>query len=154
MILEPADLFLTAELYGNGMPVALDLVKACPLSGNGITDDHFVERVIIKKEDYKNHKYLERCAGGRDSILSVGFSFSRGFSNTMNKYLDFIAKAYCTRYNHLWSPVIYSLCMRIAMVVTRFRAHAILAREAELQSADHRNGDWLVVPDKLVKMFK
>ena len=37
---KPADLFLTAELYG--MPVVLDLVKSCPLTGNGITDDHFV----------------------------------------------------------------------------------------------------------------
>ena len=44
--------------------------------------------------------------------------------------------------------------MRIAIVVARFRAHAILAREAELQSADHREGEWIVLPDKLVKMFK
>ena len=39
------------------------------------------------------------------------------------------------------------------MVVARFRAHAILAREAELLSADHRKGDWIVLPDKLVKVF-
>ena len=51
---KPADLFLTAGPYGG--PVTLDLVKACPLSGNGITDDHFVERVISEKEVYKNHK--------------------------------------------------------------------------------------------------
>ena len=42
---------LTAELHG--MPVvALDVVKACPLSGNGITDEHFVERVILKNNKY------------------------------------------------------------------------------------------------------
>ena len=29
----------------------------------------------------------------------------------------------------------------------------ILAREAELQSA-HRVGDWIMLPDKLVKLFK
>ena len=40
------------------------------------------------------------------------------------------------------------------MVVARYRAHAILAREAEVQSADHRVGDWIVLPDKLVKLFK
>ena len=33
------------------------------------------------------------------------------------------------------------------------RTHAILAREAELQSADHRDGDWILLPDKLVNMF-
>ena len=69
----------------------------------------------------------------RSLILST---FNKRY--TMNKYLDFIAKAYCTRYNHLWSPVVYSLRMRIAMVVARFRAHAILAREAELLSSDWR----------------
>ena len=68
----------------------------------------------------------------------------------MNKYLDFNAKAYCIRYNHIWSPVVHSLRIRIATRgFARYRAHAILAREAELQSADHRVGDWIVLPDKL-----
>ena len=66
---KPADLLLTAELYG--MPVALDLDKACPLSGIGITDGHFVERFISEKEDYKNSKYFG-CVQSR----YVGFLFS------------------------------------------------------------------------------
>ena len=93
-------------------------------------------------------------------MQEVGIQFSPlvflsqgGFSNTMNMYLDFIAKAYCNRYNHLWSPIAASLRMRIAMVVARFRAHAILAREAELLSADHMKGEWIVLPDKMVKVF-
>lgn len=149
---KPADLFLPAGPYG--LPVALDVVKACPLVGNGITDELFVERVILDKEKYKNNKYLNRCADVGIQFSPLVFLSQGGFSNTLNKYLDFIAKAYCTRYNHLWSPVVYSLRMRIAIVVARFRAHAILAREAELQSADHREGEWIVLPDKLVKMFK
>ena len=48
---KPADLQLTAGPHG--LPVALDVAKACPLSGNGITDEHFVERVILEKEKYK-----------------------------------------------------------------------------------------------------
>ena len=111
---KPADLLLTAGLHG--MHVALDLVKACPLSGNGITDEHFVELFIREKEDYKNNKYLTRCAEVGIQFSPLVFLSQGGFSNTMNKYLDFIAKAYCTRYNHLWSPVVYSLRMRIAMV--------------------------------------
>ena len=46
---KPADLLLTAGLYE--MPVALDVVKACPLSGNGIIGGHFVERDILEKEN-------------------------------------------------------------------------------------------------------
>ena len=93
------------------MPVVLDLVKACPLSGNGITDNRFVERVISEKEDYKNNKYLPRCAEVGIQFSPLVFLSEGGFSDTMNKYLDFIAKAYYTRYNHLWSPVVYSLRM-------------------------------------------
>ena len=148
---KPADIFFPAGPYG--VPVALDLVKACPLSGNGIVDDHFVERVIVEKENYKNSKYLARCAEVGIQFSPLVFLSQGGFSNTMNMYLDFIAKAYCTRYNHLWSPIAASLRMRIAMVVARFRAHAILAREAELLSADHTKGEWIVLPDKMVKVF-
>ena len=97
---------------------------------------------------------MNRCTDVGIQFSPLVFLSQGGFSNTLNKYLDFIAKACCTRYNHLWSPVVYSLRMRIAIVVARFRAHAILAREAELQSADHREGEWIVLPDKLVKMFK
>ena len=57
---KPADLFLPAGLYG--MPVALDLVKACPLSGNGITDDHFVERV--KRKIIKIPNISDVCRAG------------------------------------------------------------------------------------------
>ena len=78
---KPADIFFPAGPYG--VPVALDLVKACPLSGNGIVDDHFVERVIVEKENYKNSKYLARCAEVGIQFSPLVFLSQGGFSNTI-----------------------------------------------------------------------
>ena len=87
---KPADLLLTAGLYE--MPVALDVVKACPLSGNGITDGHFVERDILEKENYKNNKYLARCAEVGIQFSPLVFLSQGGFSETLNKYLILLLK--------------------------------------------------------------
>ena len=94
---------------------------------------------------------MARCAKVGIQYFPLVFLYQGGFSDTMNKYLDFIAKAYLVLGTTIFGVlcIVYSLRMMIAMVEASYQARAILAREAELQSGYHRVGDWIVLPDKL-----